>query len=134
MTRTRLALGIPLCLVAFPSLALAQAAHYGTATTVKKVKEEAAAGSQAQGGPGEAEEPAGREFGSGGGIYGVERDQGGGPAEPEPSVSSDVPELHTVKKGDTLWGVCQVYFQDPWRWPRLWAENPLITNPHWIFP
>src|SRR5262249_44828043 len=23
---------------------------------------------------------------------------------------------------------------DPWRWPKLWAENPDIANPHWIFP
>jgi hypothetical protein len=67
-----------------------------------------------------------------GGLYGVESnataDQGddlpGGP----------VPEFHVVKKGDTLWSVCDSYFRDPWRWPRLWAENPLITNPHWIFP
>jgi hypothetical protein len=45
-----------------------------------------------------------------------------------------VPEFHVVKKGDTLWSVCDGYFRDPWRWPRLWAQNPLITNPHWIFP
>jgi hypothetical protein len=39
-----------------------------------------------------------------------------------------------VQKGDTLWSLCSKYFSDPWRWPRLWAANPLITNPHWIFP
>ena len=26
------------------------------------------------------------------------------------------------------------YFADPWCWPQLWAENPQVTNPHWIFP
>ncbi|MBN2577049.1 MAG: LysM peptidoglycan-binding domain-containing protein [Deltaproteobacteria bacterium] len=45
-----------------------------------------------------------------------------------------VPELHVVAKGDTLWSLCSRYFGDPWRWPRLWAANPVITNPHWIFP
>jgi hypothetical protein len=39
-----------------------------------------------------------------------------------------------VQKGDTLWSLCSKYFGDPWRWPRLWAANPAITNPHWIFP
>lgn len=45
-----------------------------------------------------------------------------------------LPELHVVQKGDTLWSLCSKYFGDPWRWPRLWASNPSITNPHWIFP
>jgi hypothetical protein len=44
------------------------------------------------------------------------------------------PDLHVVQKGDTLWSICSKYFGDPWRWPRLWGANPLITNPHWIFP
>ncbi len=48
--------------------------------------------------------------------------------------SSGIPELHVVQKGDTLWSLCSKYFNDPWRWPRLWAANPVITNPHWIFP
>jgi hypothetical protein len=47
---------------------------------------------------------------------------------------SGLPELHVVQKGDTLWSLCSKYFGDPWRWPRLWASNPSITNPHWIFP
>jgi hypothetical protein len=39
-----------------------------------------------------------------------------------------------VQKGDTLWGICDTYFHDPWRWPKVWAMNPDVTNPHWIFP
>ena len=50
------------------------------------------------------------------------------------SGSGPTPELHVVQKGDTLWSLCSKYFNDPWRWPRLWAANPVITNPHWIFP
>jgi hypothetical protein len=45
-----------------------------------------------------------------------------------------MPEFHVVKKGDTLWSLCDGYFHDPWRWPKLWSQNPRITNPHWIFP
>ena len=47
---------------------------------------------------------------------------------------SGLPDLHVVQKGDTLWSLCSKYFGDPWRWPRLCAQNPIITNPHWIFP
>jgi len=45
-----------------------------------------------------------------------------------------LPDTHVVKKGDTLWDICQSYFHDPWRWPKVWALNPEISNPHWIFP
>jgi hypothetical protein len=50
------------------------------------------------------------------------------------SSQAGLPEMHVVQKGDTLWSLCSKYFGDPWRWPRLWAANPIITNPHWIFP
>ncbi len=45
-----------------------------------------------------------------------------------------IPEFHTVQTGDTLWDISGNYFENPWYWPRLWARNPQITNPHWIFP
>lgn len=54
-------------------------------------------------------------------------DEGTGPP-------AEVPELHTVAAGDTLWSLCRTYYGDPFAWPQLWALNPLITNPHWIFP
>jgi hypothetical protein len=44
------------------------------------------------------------------------------------------PERHLVRKGDSLWTICEFYFRDPWRWPKVWALNPEVTNPHWIFP
>lgn len=43
-------------------------------------------------------------------------------------------EFHTVVKGDTLWGIAGAYLGSSWNWPKLWAMNPSITNPHWIFP
>ncbi len=48
--------------------------------------------------------------------------------------AADVPDVHVVAEGDTLWGICDKYFSDPWRWPTVWALNPHITNPHWIYP
>lgn len=45
-----------------------------------------------------------------------------------------VPGLHTVRKGDTLWDICDSYFQNPYQWPRVWSYNPQLQNPHWIFP
>jgi hypothetical protein len=52
-----------------------------------------------------------------------------------PSYSGEeVPDSHTVRRGDTLWGLCDFYFQNPYQWPRLWSYNPQIKNPHWIYP
>ncbi len=48
--------------------------------------------------------------------------------------TGETPEFHTVERGDTLWDITGSYFQNPWRWPGVWALNPQITNPHWIFP
>lgn len=44
------------------------------------------------------------------------------------------PELHVVRRGDTLWDICWYYFNDPWQWPKVWSYNGQITNPHWIYP
>lgn len=43
-------------------------------------------------------------------------------------------DLHTVRRGDTLWGICDYYFRNPYQWPRIWSYNPQIQNPHWIYP
>ena len=37
---------------------------------------------------------------------------------------------YTVKKGDTLWDICEEFYGDPNLWPKLWQMNPFITNPH----
>lgn len=44
------------------------------------------------------------------------------------------PNSHTVRKGDTLWAICDFYFRNPYQWPRVWSYNPQIQNPHWIYP
>jgi hypothetical protein len=51
-----------------------------------------------------------------------------------PEFVGPAPDEYQVKKGDTLWDLCGRYMGDPWAWPRVWAMNPSITNPHWIFP
>lgn len=44
------------------------------------------------------------------------------------------PEAHTVRRGETLWDLSAQYYRNPYSWPRLWAQNPQIQNPHWIYP
>jgi hypothetical protein len=46
----------------------------------------------------------------------------------------DVPQGHTVKRGDTLWSISGQYFRNPYHWPKLWSVNPQVQNPHWIYP
>jgi hypothetical protein len=45
-----------------------------------------------------------------------------------------IPRFHVVRQGDTLWEICDHYYNDAWAWPQLWAYNKSITNPHWIYP
>jgi hypothetical protein len=49
-------------------------------------------------------------------------------------AGGQLPPQHEVSRGDTLWDITQLYFDDPFEWPRVWALNPQITNPHWIYP
>jgi len=47
-------------------------------------------------------------------------------------IGDTASSTHVVKKGDTLWGICDHYFENPYQWPRIWSYNPQIQNPHWI--
>ena len=71
-------------------------------------------------------------------IYGIDDDQEleTVPARPHESGTRAPTgtEVHAVQRGDTLWDIAATHFHDPWRWPKLWALNPEIANPHWIFP
>jgi hypothetical protein len=50
------------------------------------------------------------------------------------SYAGEPPYSHIVRRGDTLWGICGYYYQNPYQWPRVWSYNPQIRNPHWIYP
>jgi len=41
---------------------------------------------------------------------------------------------YTVMKGDTLWDISKKELQDPFFWPKIWKENPVIANPDRIYP
>lgn len=42
---------------------------------------------------------------------------------------------YIVQKGDTLWSISKILFDDPNFWPKIWALNKQgILNPHFIIP
>ena len=49
-------------------------------------------------------------------------------------IRDTAPQEYLVKDGDTLWGIADMFLEEPWLWPEVWDVNPQIDNPHLIFP
>lgn len=46
----------------------------------------------------------------------------------------EAPEEYVTEYGDTLFDICNQLLNDGSYWPKLWAYNPYIKNPHFIWP
>lgn len=53
---------------------------------------------------------------------------------PFSAPAKESPRTYVIKKGDTLWGISERFLKDPFYWPNLWANNPYVSNPHFIYP
>lgn len=49
-------------------------------------------------------------------------------------AAGEAPEDYVVQPGDTLYDICDQLLDEGGYWPKLWAMNPDIKNPHFIFP
>lgn len=58
-----------------------------------------------------------------------------GAGVPLSELAPHAPATHTVRQGDTLWGISGLFLRSPWRWPELWGMNMAgIRDPHRIYP
>jgi hypothetical protein len=50
------------------------------------------------------------------------------------NIKPSAPRSYVVKRGDTLWGLANMFLRDPYLWPEIWYVNPQVRNPHLIYP
>jgi hypothetical protein len=48
--------------------------------------------------------------------------------------SGAAPDRYTIENGDTLYDICDQLIDDGNYWPKLWAINPAVKNPHFVYP
>ena len=55
-------------------------------------------------------------------------------APPDPESFAPGATVHIIVPGETLWGLADITYNNPWLWPQLWNENRYILDSHWIYP
>jgi hypothetical protein len=53
---------------------------------------------------------------------------------PDPESFPPEARLHIIVRGDTLWDLADLTFNDPYLWPQIWNQNRYILDSHWIYP
>lgn len=53
---------------------------------------------------------------------------------PDPESFPPDAVLHIIVPGETLWGLADLSYNNPYLWPQLWDMNRYITDSHWIYP
>ena len=49
-------------------------------------------------------------------------------------ASGEAPVEYRIELGDTLYDICEQLLAEPEYWPKLWAMNDIIKNPHFVYP
>ena len=49
-------------------------------------------------------------------------------------ASGEAPAEYRIEPGDTLYDICEQLLGEATYWPKLWAMNDVIKNPHFVYP
>ncbi len=41
---------------------------------------------------------------------------------------------YMIAKGDYLWMLSERFYDDPWKWQKIYKANSYIVDPDWIYP
>lgn len=55
------------------------------------------------------------------------------PSTAEKAAAENMTE-YTIVRHDTLWDISKRFLKDPFKWPKLWKQNPYIKDPDLIYP